>query len=522
VASRWLALCALAACGRINFDARGIDGSGSGIGGDGPGGDSGSGISGQQAYVKASNTDSNDEFGFAIALSGDGSTMAVGAYGEASTATGVGGNQAINTAQFAGAVYVFTRSGTTWTQQAYIKASNTQASDMFGMAVALSNDGSVLAVGAPMEASASTGINGNQANNGAMSAGAVYLFERVGAAWSQSAYVKASNTNANDSFGGAIALSGDGATLAVGATGESSAATGINGNQADNTATNSGAVYVFAHAVGTWTQQAYIKASNAEALDEFGLSVALSDDGSALAVGAPGEASRATGVGGNQADNSASDAGAVYVFSRASNVWKQQAYVKASNTDTNDTFGIAVALSGDGKTLAVGARHEASKATGINGDQTSDAAMDAGAAYLFSYGAAWAQTAYVKASNTDAGDILGDTLALSGDGTRFAVGAWGEASNATGLDGDQTNNSMSGAGAVYSFSRSSVAGWSQIHYVKASNTQAFAQFGSHLALSRDGRILAVGAPIESSNGRGIDGNQSDTSAAAAGAVYVFQ
>src|SRR5262249_51872413 len=122
---RWLALGVLAACGRLHFDPLAGDGGG----GDAGGSDAASGAPAQQAYVKASNTDSNDEFGFALAVSADGSTMAVGAYGEASTATGVGGNQTINTAQFAGAVYVFTRSGTTWTQQAYIKASNAQAGD---------------------------------------------------------------------------------------------------------------------------------------------------------------------------------------------------------------------------------------------------------------------------------------------------------------------------------------------------------------------------------------------------------
>src|SRR5262249_20623719 len=100
MAQRWLALGVLAACGRLNFDALGSDGGGGG-GSDGNGSDAASSAPAQQAYVKASNTDSNDEFGFALALSADGSTMAVGAYGEASTAKGVGGNQAINTAQFA-------------------------------------------------------------------------------------------------------------------------------------------------------------------------------------------------------------------------------------------------------------------------------------------------------------------------------------------------------------------------------------------------------------------------------------
>jgi hypothetical protein len=87
---------------------------------------------------------------------------------------GIGGNQADNSASFAGAVYEFTRSGTTWSQQDYIKASNTNGLDQFGTSIALSSDGSTLAVGASWESSAATGIGGNQADNSAARAGAVY------------------------------------------------------------------------------------------------------------------------------------------------------------------------------------------------------------------------------------------------------------------------------------------------------------------------------------------------------------
>src|SRR5262249_10758473 len=154
-----------------------------------------------------------------------------------------------------------------------------------------------------------------------------------------------------------------------------SKSTGINGNQNDNNAVNSGAVYMFVRTVNTWSQQAYIKASNTDSLDAFGSAVALSDDGSELAVGPPGEASAATGIAGNHVDNSAADAGAVYLFSRSGMSWTQEAYLKASNTSPGHAFGLRVALSGDGKTVATGARHEASNATGIDGDQTNKAAM---------------------------------------------------------------------------------------------------------------------------------------------------
>jgi len=126
------------------------------------------------------------------------------------------------------------------------------------------------------------GGNGDASGNAAIYSGAVYVFSRAGTAGTQQAYIKASNTETYDQFGNSVALDGD--TLAVGAYREDSSARGINGNQSDNSAGYSGAVYVFTRAGTTWTQQAYIKASNTDASDFFGYSVAL--DGDTLAVGA--------------------------------------------------------------------------------------------------------------------------------------------------------------------------------------------------------------------------------------------
>jgi UDP-3-O-[3-hydroxymyristoyl] glucosamine N-acyltransferase len=330
----------------------------------------------QQAYLKASNTGAIDHFGHSLALSGD--TLAVGARAEDSNATGVNGDQNSNAASGSGAVYVFTRSGGAWSQQAYLKASNTGAGANFGHSVALSRD--TLAVGAHAEDSGATGVNGAQSSISVASSGAVYVFTRSGGAWSQQAYLKASNTGANDYFGGSVALSGS--TLAVGAYGEDSDATGVNGDQSSNSASNSGAVYTFTRSGGVWSQQAYLKASNTGANNYFGQSVALSGD--TLAVGAHYEDSDVTGVNGDQTSNSASASGAVYVFTRSGGVWSQQAYLKASNTSTSDFFGYffgySVALSDD--TLAVGAPFEDSNATGVNGDQSSNSALDSGAVYV--------------------------------------------------------------------------------------------------------------------------------------------
>ena len=266
-------------------------------------------------------------------------------------------------------------------------------------------------------------------------------------------YFKASNTGGNDNFGWSIALSTDGNTLAVGAIGESSAATAINGDASDNSASRAGAVYLFSRSGGSWSQQAYIKASNTDAGDQFGSSVALSADGNSLAVGAYGESSAATAIDGDASDNNASNAGAVYLFSRSGSSWSQQAYIKASNTDAGDQFGSSVALSADGNSLAVVAPTERSAATGINGDASDNNANGAGAVYLFNRtGSSWSQQAYIKASNTDAGDFFGTSVALSADGNSLAVGAFGEGSAATGVNGDasdNSDNSVTDAGAVY-------------------------------------------------------------------------
>jgi len=384
----------------------------------------------------------------------------VGAVQEKSAATGVNGDQADNSAFDAGAVYVYTRDiSDVWTQQDYVKASNTDLFDRFGGSVALSDDGNTLAVGADREESAATGVNGDQADNNARFAGAVYVFTRdSGGVWTQRAYIKASNTNADDFFGFRVRLSGDGNTLAVTTIDEDSAATGVNGDQADNSAPAAGAVYVFTRdSGGVWTQQAYVKASNTDADDAFGFIVALSGDGATLAVGAQLEESAATGVNGDQADNNADAAGAVYVYTRdISDVWTQQAYVKASNTDADDRYGQSVALSGDGNTLVVGAGLEDSAAIGVNGDQADNSASGAGAVYVYTRDISdvWTQQDYVKASNTDAGDGFGfSSVRLSGDGNTLAAGACCENSAATGVNGDQADNSASGAGAVYVFRR---------------------------------------------------------------------
>ncbi|MBI4885565.1 MAG: hypothetical protein HY824_00585, partial [Acidobacteria bacterium] len=287
-------------------------------------------------------------------------------------------------------------------QVAYIKASNAEAYDHFacgggnqghtGNSIGLSGDGSTMAIGAPFESGGAPGINGNQGDNAVYASGAVYVYLRQGGSWVQQAYVKASNPGQSDHFGSSVALSRDGNTMAVAAHWEASAATGVNGNQNDNSIPQAGAVYVFTRTGTTWTQQAYIKASNTgrpgkggEDIsdgDQFGFSLALSGDGNTVAVGAITEDSGAKGINGNQNDDMATSAGAVYVYARTGTTWAQQAYVKSATTVAGDLLGFAVALNLDGNTMAVTAFDEDGSGRGIN-PPYDNRAMNAGALYVF-------------------------------------------------------------------------------------------------------------------------------------------
>jgi hypothetical protein len=399
----------------------------------------------------------------------------------------------------------------------YLKASNTGAGDRFGAAIAMSADGTTLAVGAVEEDGNGTGTTGDPTNNAASNAGAVYVFVRGTDGWTQQAYVKALNSGASDAFGQALALSADGSTLAVGAPGEDSSTTTIN-SVANNSAADSGAAYVFVRTGVTWTQQAYVKASNAGANDAFGVSVSLSADGATLAVGAPGEDSSTTGVTATttSSNNTATNAGAVYLFGRIGTGWSQLSYLKASVVDAGDNFGRSLALSGDASTLAVAAPSESSAATGVNGNATDNSSAAAGAVYVFARTpTSWSQQAYLKASNAGAEDQLGQSLAISGDGSTLAVGTPFEDSSAGAAVGDSVPES----GAVYVFVRSG-GDWSQQALLKAAGIGAGDFFGTSVAISADGGTLVVGAPLADGSVPGT-GSQAARSVVDSGEVTTF-
>jgi hypothetical protein len=422
---------------------------------------------------------SAERYGEGMALSANGNTLAVGAPGGT------------------GAVFVYTRQGGAWGEPLRLSAPQPGFGDEFGHSLALSADGSVLAVGAFLEDSASNRINEGASDNSAPDSGAVHIYTRGRDGWAYAAYLKADNTDALDWFGRSLALSPDGNRLYVGAPFEASASAA---SPLDNSAPNSGAVYRFERTPTGWSQKGYLKAF--EPMTEFfGFSLALAGEAQSqvLAVGAPYDAN--PGPGTPPGAGRAPRVGAVYTFSAtAAGDWQPLTRLNASNPGDENLFGHSLALSADGATLVVGAPAESSDAQGMQPRPEADnrAAPYSGAAYVFVREASgWVQQAYLKAFNAEADDRFGETVGLSADGATLVVGAIQESSPATGFNGDPGNDPNDAAfftGAAYLFERR--GDWRASTYIKASDTGFLDGFGIGLALSSDGTALAIGAPYK--------------------------
>lgn len=258
----------------------------------------------QQAYLKPSIIDRGAYFGTSVAISGD--TIVVSAPSEDY-------NPGMPVRGFAeqydaGAAYVFVRSGTNWTQQARFTAPNIIGTDSYGFDVDVDRDRIV--VSSHIENSHATGVNGDWRSERAVHSGATFLYQRAGTNWNLEAYLKASNTDRFDGFGTAVSISGD--LLAVSTPYEDSSTRTVDGNQSDNTATNSGAAYLFRLNGTNWQQFAYLKSSNSDPEDWFGSSLAI--DANRVAVGAKWEGGGAVGVNGDMSDNSRYRSGAAYLI----------------------------------------------------------------------------------------------------------------------------------------------------------------------------------------------------------------
>lgn len=490
-------------------------------------------IDGAIGHVKASNAQGGDWFGWDVALSLDGQTMAVSARREDGGVGGVGGDPNDESIGKAGAVYIFVRDAQgEWSEQAYIKSPVPKPETYFGEHIALSGDGNTLAVASPWEKSDAVGIGGDPDDHSAQQSGAAFVYVRGGPnldQWSFQEYFKASNAEAYDRFGMSVALSGDGDLLAVGATGEDSLSTGFDGPMDNGWDINGvGAVYLFERGLDdSWVEAHYVKASNAQGGDNFGEDLSISADGDTFAVSARYEDSGSGGVNGDQDDNSVGGSGAVYVFHRPDgpgSAWAQEAYVKASHPTHGALFGNQIRLSADGDTLAVSSPEENSGATGMDGDPLDTSADDSGAVFLFRRDPMnqWSQQAYIKASNTGEEDFFGAGLGLSADGNVLAVGAHEEDSAGVGIDSAaaQDPDELDSSGAAYVFAFED-GGWSQVAYLKAPNADDLDDFGFCVALSGDGETLAVGAYREDDTSVGVNNPPEEGLAFESGAVFLY-
>jgi len=310
----------------------------------------------QRAKLTASDGAFNDIFGSSVAISGG--TVVIGAERDDSNA---------------GSAYVFTGSGTTWTQQAKLLAADRAASDSFGYSVSVSGDTALVSAHGESEGK-----------------GAAYVFVRSGATWTQQAKLTADDGVAGDLFGYSAAVSGD--TAVVGAYAD-----------ADNGA-YAGSAFVFVRAGTTWTQQAKLLADDGAPYDVLGCSIAISGD--TVVVGARDD------------DDKGLSSGTAFVFTRSGISWTQQAKLVAADGAGSDKFGNSVAVSGD--TVVIGAPWD------------DNAAYDTGSAYTFTRsGTSWTQRVKLTSQDGAESDFFGWSVAISGD--TALIGAYAD-DNANGIN----------------------------------------------------------------------------------------
>ena len=311
--------------------------------------------------LTASDAEADDEFGVSVAVSGD--TAVIGAFRED------GGGGALSGS---GAVYVYVRAGSHWSEQQKLTANDGASDDWFGSSVAVSGDTAV--------------IGAYKDDDNGSNSGSAYVYIRSGGIWAEQQKLTASDGASNDWFGSSVAVSGD--TAAIGA-------------HLDN---GSGSTYVFVRSGGVWAEQQKLNASDAESGDQFGVGVAVSGD--TVAIGAWRE------------DSEAGSAGAVYVYNRSGGVWSEQQKLTASDAAANLGLGYRVALDGD--TLVAGRLRPGPGAI-----------SETGFAYVFTrVGGLWSEQQKLLAGDTEAGGY-GASVALSGD--TVVIGAQrqdGAASNA--------------------------------------------------------------------------------------------
>jgi hypothetical protein len=374
-----------------------------------------------------------------------------------------------NRAMDSGAAYVFVRRDGAWVQEGYLKTDAPAAGEYLGTVVAVSGD--TVVVGAPHH----NPLRYNLIP--VMTAGAAYVFKRQAGVWKQEAKLVPATSAVGDLFGMRVALDGD--TAFVGAPFDSSG-----GN-------HSGAVYVFQRSAGIWTLKQTLKPAAPIASSLFGFSLTIAGD---TAI-----------IGATEDPSSADKAGSAYFFERRAGMWQEQQRVQAAKPMAGATFGWANALTGD--TAVITAGHV---------DLISDTTP--GEAYVFERTAGrWEQSAVLMAAAPRMNDLYGSGLAF--DGTTLVIGGNGDSSGARGAGGDPTRSDAYQSGAVHVYSRQGKA-WELSAYLKAANTDKGDGFGQVVALAKD--TIWVGAPFEAGEANGVNGDASTNGAPASGAIYTFR
>lgn len=447
-------------------------------------------------------------FGEAVALSRDGRVLAVGApLDSVDASSGMG-------APGTGAVHLYEKSDAgPWVFRTRVLAPFPDDGDQFGLALALSEDGSVLAVGAPeMDAS---GIADGGANNAGSDTGGVFVFKRLGDTWPVAAFVQGSGASDGDWFGGSVDLSDDGETLAVGAT-------QLGKLFADPS--RDGKAFVFQDQGGSWVEQALLRDDNLLSGNAFGQAVALSADGNTLAVGDPRDKSPDTGVHAAPLTTSdGSSRGAVHLFARTVDTWARTTYVKAPRDIGSAHFGQSVDLDATAQTLLIGAPQADLDPSGTFEDSVYS---NSGAALVYSAGpGGWSFAAMLRAPAPVASDRFGSVVALSGDGRTASAGAYLQDDVGVGVGGPGTGLTSSELGAAYAF-MATAGSWEPAVVLKPSEVVGTGGtwHGRSVALSGDGRTLAVGAGSHDGNAAGIQADPTlpqGMSAANSGAVYLY-
>ncbi|HEY0709446.1 MAG TPA: FG-GAP repeat protein [Polyangia bacterium] len=466
---------------------------------------------GVYTYLKGASTQVNMAFGTAMAMAGN--TLVIGAPNDHGTLVGPQIGDSGPMGMESGAAFVFRREGGQWRREVTLKPGHLHPMMRFGASVAVAGD--VVIVGAPGENGSTTMINGPR-DTRAAGAGAAFVFVRgADGAWTQQAYLKASDGEAQDRFGTSVALS-------ISGTANNTVTTAVVGApvaDGPNDAARAGAVYVFVRSpAGAWSEQARPRPATLRAAQEFGSSVSLLGD--TLVVGSPLEDSGAGGINPGATPAVASDSGAVYVFSRAGTAWSQSTYIKAPSAAAQARFGARIAIAGT--FLAVGAPGDSGGGGGVSPSPGAPAVAGSGAAFLYRRATnGWELAHQIKATVARPQDRFGESIALSAASPTptLVVGAPFDDTNEAGAYDPSTGSPTLDSGAIFVYRPAADGRWSAFAKLKAPNAERFDAFGASVAV--EGDAVVAGADREASAAIDVGGTMADNGAPGSGAAYVF-